>query len=291
MLAHNLKGVALFRTEYLFLEVDTPPSAEIQQDVYGEIAQAIKGLPLTIRTLDLGGDIQPWFLANGKEANPTMGMRGLRFSLMEKDLFEEQIRGILRMAMEHDIRILLPMVIDANDLIQARNFIGGVAESLGISHLPPIGAMIETPSAVFQAPEIAAESDFLSIGTNDLAQFILAADRQSAAMMDSSFAMHPSMLEAVRMIMDAASLHDRQVYVCGEAAGDPMSAYLLVGLGARNLSMSPIRSAWVRQAIRRCQSHELKEAAERACGFKNSNGVHQLLMELFPHDRTAQSRG
>lgn len=280
VLKHNLRGVGLLRSEYLFLNVDAPPTAEAQEEAYAEIAQACTGLPITIRTMDLGGDKYPRFIPEPKGANPDMGMRGLRFSLLHRDLFSDQVKAILRVSAEFTVRILLPMVIDANDFLRAKRRISGLANELGISTVPAVGAMIETPSAVFQSEAISAEADFLSIGTNDLAQFTLAADRQSMVMADGYFALHPAMLRAVRLVIDAATSHGREVCVCGEAAGDAASACLLVGLGIRSLSMSPFRSSRVRFAIRRSNSQRLKKIAEEARLSRGAEEVRRLLKTL-----------
>jgi phosphoenolpyruvate-protein kinase (PTS system EI component) len=210
-----------------------------------------------------------------------MGMRGLRYSLIERDFFDEQVKAILRVSPNSQVRVLLPMVIDANDFLLAKQRIAELAGYLNISSLPKIGAMIETPSAIFQSDNIAAEADFLSIGTNDLAQFTLAADRQSSAMSDSYFALHPAVLKAIQVVLDAASAHDREVCICGEVAGDPASACILVGLGIRNLSMSPVRASRVRLAIRGHNSQELKQAAEEASRARSVDDVKQLLHGLL----------
>lgn len=280
VLNHNLKGVGLLRSEYLFLNVETPPTQEAQEKAYYTMASCFRGLPITIRTMDLGGDKYACFVSEPKGINPDMGMRGLRFSLLHRELFDDQVKAILRVSAQFPVRILLPMVIDVNEFLSAKRRISELADELGISSIPEVGAMIETPSAVFQSDAIAAEADFLSIGTNDLAQFTLAADRQSMAMADDYFALHPALLRAMRVVIDAAAIYGRVVCVCGEAAGDPASACLLVGLGIRSLSMSPLRSSRVRSAIRRSNSQRLKEIAEEARLARGAEEVRDLLRSL-----------
>jgi phosphotransferase system enzyme I (PtsI) len=178
--SQRLEGIGLFRTEYLFLDDPLAPSLDRQTKVYRSISAQLQGRPLVIRTLDLGGDKFPAFLAPRFEANPNLGVRGLRFSLLTAaDLFRTQIRAILRLSHEIELRILLPLVLGGSDMREALNLIQECAREEGIRDLPPVGALIETPSAVFSIKEILAQADFVSIGTNDLTQFILAADRNA----------------------------------------------------------------------------------------------------------------
>ena len=277
---HNLQGVGLLRTEHLYLQVDAAPDIDCQVQHYKEIAAMLNGAPLTIRTLDLGADNQPQFFSRGAQMNPGMNMRGLRFSLAEESIFKDQITAILRVAKTFPVRILLPMVTELDDLIQAKALIAEIAGQADMDQLPPVGAMIETPSAVMMIEDIAAESDFLSIGTNDLAQFMLAADRLSTPMIQEYFPLHPAMLRAIRIVTEAASKYGIPLYLCGEIAGDPVAACILVGLDIRNLSMSPVRAARVRQALRRSDSSELKELADKAAGLRQAKDMHAFLGEM-----------
>lgn len=284
---HNLEGVGLFRTEYLFLDEPVEPSFARQRDIYCQVASSLNGLPLVIRTLDLGGDKWPAFLKPRFEANPNLGVRGLRFSLVAAEqLFRTQIRAALYAANEYNVRIMFPMVLGCADLQHAISIIQDVAEKDGISSLPPVGALIETPSAVFAIEEILAASDFVSIGTNDLTQFMLAADRNALAMVDDYTILHPSVLRAVHRVIAAANALGKSVAVCGEAAADPRVACLLVGLGAHRLSMSPVSAARVRFALRASHQDALESLAHAALnsisGQTVSTLVSEALQDIYP---------
>jgi phosphotransferase system enzyme I (PtsI) len=282
--AHHLEGVGLFRTEYLFLDDPHPPSVERQTDVYRRIAAALGGWPLVIRTLDLGGDKRPAFLAAQFEANPNLGIRGLRFSLSAtQDLFRTQIRALLRVSTEFDVQIMLPMVLGGGDLRQARELIAQVAAEEGIERLPRVGALVETPAAVFAIREVLAACDFISIGTNDLTQFILAADRNALALIEDYTVLHPAVLRAIRQVLAAARDSGKPAAICGEAAADPRVACLLAGLGARRLSMSPVSAARVRYALRTSAVNALEELAVRALACDSAEAVATLVNEALRH--------
>ena len=259
---HHLDGVGLFRTEYMFLEQPEPPSFERQLDGYRDAAERLQARPLIIRTLDLGGDKQPSFLATRFEANPKLGVRGLRSSLtVATDLFRTQLRAMLHASTTHDIRVLFPMVLGSGDFQQGIAVLREVARMEGIGRIPPVGALIETPSAVFTLNEILARADFLSIGTNDLTQFMLAADRNALALMDDYSVLHPAVLRAIQTVVVAADARQRPVSVCGEAAGNPLIACLLVGLGVRILSMNAVSAARVRYTLRDAYGRKLEQLA------------------------------
>jgi phosphoenolpyruvate-protein phosphotransferase (PTS system enzyme I) len=276
--AHCLDGIGLFRTEYLFLTQSRPPSFEQQRQLYQSLAGGLGGKPLVIRTLDLGGDKYPAFQAPQFETNPNLGLRGLRFSLLvARDLFCDQVRAIIGLYPALDVSILLPMVLGGADLRAALTVIREVATEERVAALPPIGALIETPSAVFAIDDILAQADFVSIGTNDLTQFILAADRNALSTMDDYTVLHPSVLRAMRLVIRAADAAGKPASVCGEAAGDPDIAQLLVGLGVRRLSMSPVTASRVRSAIRASAYGRLQEMAEVAVAFDSAEAVAALL--------------
>ena len=280
--AHHLEGVGLFRTEYLFLDEPFKPSFERQREIYTRLAASLKNLPVVIRTLDLGGDKWPAFLKPRFEANPNLGVRGLRFSLLTAEqLFRDQVRAVLHVAKDYDVQIMLPMVLGRADLVHAKSIIQDTADKDGISNLPPIGALIETPSAVFAIEEILAVSDFISIGTNDLTQFMLAADRNALAMIDDYTILHPSVLRAVHRVIEAADAADKPVAVCGEAAADPRVACLLIGLGARRLSMSPVSAALVRYAVRSSRQDTLVSLAQKALHSDSAQAVSTLVSDTL----------
>jgi len=282
VMEHHLDGVGLFRTEYLFLDETSAPSLEHQCELYGEVATRLDGLPLVIRTMDLGGDKWPAFLKPRFEANPNLGLRGLRFSLLAaEDLFRIQLRALLRTSVAHDVRIMLPMVLGHADLQQALTIIREIAREEGIADVPPVGTLVETPAAVFAIDDILSGSDFVSIGTNDLTQFILAADRNALAMIDDYTVLHPSVLRAVHRVIEAANAAGKPVTVCGEAAGDPPVACLLVGLGVRGLSMSPVSAARVRYTLRATHQQDLEALARAALRSDSAQRVITLVTDAL----------
>lgn len=280
VLEHNLAGVGLFRTEYIFMQSSRPPACQTQVRIYQEVAERLAPRPVTIRTLDLGGDKIPPFLVPRFESNPSLGNRGLRFSLMERHLLHTQLEAILRTAKDFDnVQILLPMVMGKEDLSQTVERINSVAKELDMDQIPQIGAMIETPASVFELDEIFQVADFVSIGTNDLAQFMLAADRHSLYLLAENPVLHPSVLRAIKTIVQAAQEYDRPVCLCGEAAGNPPLACLLVGLGIRQLSMSPVRAARLRYALRRNSCSRLEEMARYALKSESPAKIEAALKE------------
>jgi phosphotransferase system enzyme I (PtsI) len=278
---HNLAGAGLFRTEFLFLESHERPGFAMQLEIYDNIARGLGDLPLVIRTFDLGGDkLPPFLLSEGSETHPRLHLRGLRFSLFEERLLDTQLRAILRVARTADVRILFPMVIGSDDFARAIAAVDNVAKQLGVLRRPPLGAMIETPAALYALAEIIELADFLAIGTNDLTQYMLAADRDLAEGTDDCTARHPAVLRAIRQVVEAAEERQCPVCVCGEEAGDADFACLLVGLGIRELSLSPRRAAAVRQAIREIDSQRAREIADQALRCRRPAEVRELLAQF-----------
>lgn len=273
----ELDGIGLFRTEYLFLGQTEVPSEREQADAYQLAAQAVHPRPVVIRTLDLGGDKKPLFLKYVFEANPNLGLRGLRYSLWQKELFVTQLRAIAAAAKAGNVRVLFPMVLGEEDFMEAADRFRAICRETGLDITPPIGAMIETPSALLMLDRIAHRADFLSVGTNDLIQFMLAADRNTARCVDDEVTLHPAVLLALKQIAETANRIGREACVCGEMAGDPAIARLLVGLGFRSLSVSPIRAGKAKAAIQDASLGELTATAERALACHNSTEVREVV--------------
>jgi len=277
-----LDGVGLYRTEYLFLDANEPPSLDVQTDAYASVADAMVGMPLAIRTLDLGGDKKPRFLLPRFENNPNLGFRGLRLSLIESGLFCTQLRAILRTGKQHEnVSVLFPMVLGAGDLRSAIDHLKEVSQEEGCQENFSVGAMVETPSALFQLPAILELVDYISLGTNDLTQLMLAADRNAVEMMGTASVLHPSVLRAISAVVEAARECGKPVCVCGEAAGDPCVACLLVGLGIRQLSMSPVRGDRVRQAIRKHSVADLEDFAHVVLRCNSEDRTLSIVEERF----------
>ena len=280
---HNLTGVGLFRTEFLYLEAQERPDFQTQLDMYDRMARDLNGLPLVVRTFDLGGDkLPPFLLLEGSEKHTSLHLRGLRFSLAERSLLDIQLRAIVQVAQTSDVRILFPMVIGGDDFAQAIATVERVANQLGVLRRPPIGAMIETPAALYALDEILELADFVSLGTNDLTQYMLAVDRDLAEGTDDCTAMHPAVLRAIKQVVEAADKRECPVCVCGEEAADPDFACLLVGLGIRELSMTPARAATVRHSLRKIACHEAFEVANSALECQTAQQVREFLQQLQP---------
>jgi len=273
--AHHLESVELLRTELLFA-AEEPPSLIDQYEAYRGAAKALEGRPLVVRTFDLGGDKIPRFLEPWAQANPNLSLRGLGFALQQEHLLRTQVLAILDAAQRHDIRVLFPMVMGTDDLRAAIELVRDVAAAHGLP-VPLLGAMIETPSALFALDEITPLVDFLSLGTNDLAQLMLGANRDAAELSEEYAAVYPTILRAIRRVVEAAEKAGRPLTVCGEMAGHPIIAPLLVGLGIRRLSMTPSRCVEVRHALRHLNCADAAGIAEQAIQCDSRQQVRRLI--------------
>lgn len=264
--ANGAEGVGLFRTEYLFINREVPPSEEKQYEAYRAVARALKPLPVVIRTLDLGGDKLLAHLPIPKEMNPFLGWRAIRFCLQQPDLFREQLRAILRASVEGNLKMMYPMISGLDELNQANALVEEYKAELRAENLPfdeklEIGAMVETPSAVIVADSLAKRLKFFSIGTNDLIQYSLAVDRMNEKIAHLYEPTHPAIVRLIKATLDAAHQHKIWVSVCGEMASDPVLTPLLIGLGVDELSVAPPLAPPVKFLIRRLKFTEAKELA------------------------------
>ncbi len=281
VLLHDLAGVGLFRTEFLFLESVERPDFKEQLEIYTRIANDLVDSPLVVRTFDFGGDKVPPFLLNDSlTADASLHLRGLRFSLAEQQLLETQVRALTEVAQESDVRILFPMVIGIDDFSRAVAVVDRAIEDSHLVRRPQVGAMIETPAALLALDEILELADFVAIGTNDLTQYILAADRDLTENPDDCSALHPAVLRAIDKIVLAAERRDCPVSVCGEDAGDEDFACLLLGLGVSELSMSPARTPSVRHALRHIDSVEARALATQALRCQTPQKVRSAIQEF-----------
>jgi multiphosphoryl transfer protein len=263
-LAQGAEGIGLLRTEFLFLDRAAPPSEEEQTEVLGEIAGTLDGRPVVVRTLDTGADKPLPFLRQDPEANPFLGRRGIRLSLSSPDLLRTQLRAILRVAADHPLKVMFPMVATLEELRAARALLDEARADLGSRAELEVGVMVEVPAVALQAALFAPEVDFFSIGTNDLAQYVMAADRGNAALAGLLSGSLAPVLALVSAVTAAAAEHGRWVGVCGELAGDPEAAVLLAGLGVRELSMAGSRIPAVKAALREIDSAEAESRARAA---------------------------
>ncbi|HVV00595.1 MAG TPA: putative PEP-binding protein, partial [Verrucomicrobiae bacterium] len=262
-----------------------PPGEEQQYEAYRRAARALKPLPLVIRTLDLGGDKFLSHLPMPSELNPFLGWRAIRFCLEERDVFCEQLRAILRASAEGNVRLMYPMISGLQELEKANALVEECKARLRNENTPfdenlPIGAMIETPSAVLVAESLARRLRFFSIGTNDLIQYSLAVDRMNEKIAHLYEPTHPAIVRLIKLTVEAARRHEIPVAVCGEMASDPVLAPLLIGLGVDELSAAPPLVAPVKFLLRRLKFTEAAELASFALECESAEEILARCQEL-----------
>jgi phosphocarrier protein FPr len=269
------EGVGLLRTEFLFLQRDRAPSEDEQAEAYTTMVTALNGLPLIIRTLDIGGDKEVPYMSMPAEENPFLGERGIRLCLARPELFRTQLRAIFRAAATGPVRIMYPMISTFEELAKAKALTEEVRKHMGADPVE-IGIMIEVPSAVIMAPELAREVDFFSIGTNDLTQYVLAMDRLHPVLAKQADGLHPAVLRMIDRTVSAARAAGKWVGACGGIAGDPKGVAILVGLGVSELSVSIPSIAAVKGQIRGMTMDKARALAQRALSCRNAGEVRAL---------------
>ena len=285
--ARGADGIGLFRSEFLFLDRERPPD---EAEQYGAITTALEAFPdnrVVVRTLDIGGDKDVPYLDLPEETNPFLGQRGIRLSLgAHSDLFETQLRALLRAAAsEHgdDLAVMFPMATQIEEVEAAIERVESIAAELdgeGVDYgVPELGVMIETPAAAFLADSLAARLDFLSIGTNDLTQYVMAVDRENDGVADYHDPLHPAVLRAIDRTVSAADGNDAWVGMCGEMAGDPDLTELLVGLGLDELSMSAVTVPAVKQQVQQTATDAASDLAADALACETRAEVLDVLDE------------
>ncbi|MBE8987717.1 phosphoenolpyruvate--protein phosphotransferase [Nostoc sp. LEGE 12450] len=281
--ASGAEGVGLLRTEFLYLDRISAPTEEEQLEVYLAIAQVLDNRPLIIRTLDVGGDKPlPYLRVGFPEANPFLGWRGIRFCLDHLDLFKTQLRAILRASVGHQIKIMLPMIATVTEVRAAKVILGEMQAELNQGGIPfdaamKVGIMVEVPSAVAIADQLAAEVDFFSIGTNDLSQYVMASDRTNPRVANLVDALHPAVLRMVQQTIQAAHAAGISVGLCGELAADTIATPILLGLGLDELSVNPQSIPGVKQAIARLSIVESEAIAASALQQDSAVHVRELI--------------
>ncbi|MBL8659302.1 MAG: phosphoenolpyruvate--protein phosphotransferase [Rhodospirillales bacterium] len=269
------EGVGLLRTEFLFLQRDNAPSEDEQFETYAAMTRALNGLPIIIRTLDIGGDKEVPYLQMPAEMNPFLGERGIRLCLARKDLFRTQLRAIFRAAATGPVRIMYPMIATLEELRQAKEITEEVRASLGADPVE-IGMMIEVPSSAVMADVFAAEVDFFSVGTNDLTQYVLAMDRLHPQLARQADGLHPAVLRMIEQTVRAAEQAGKWVGACGGVAGDPLGVVILTGLGVSELSVSIPSIAAVKAQIRNLSRDKARALAGRALACRTAAEVRAL---------------
>ncbi|MEN4011450.1 MAG: phosphoenolpyruvate--protein phosphotransferase [Bellilinea sp.] len=279
-------GIGLLRTEFLFLTRQTAPSEEEQYLAIRDIGMTLQGRPVIVRTLDVGGDKPLPYINQQPEANPFLGVRALRLSLQKPHLFRAQLRAILRAGREANVRIMFPMVASIEEVLQANQFIEQVHQELAEQNTPhawPIetGIMVEIPAAAILADALAGHVAFFSIGTNDLTQYTLAAERGNPQLNYLTDALHPSVLRMIERVVAAAQAHGKWVGVCGELAGEAEAVAVLVGLGVRELSVNPAGIPRVKAIVRALRLADAQSLAQRTLACANAISARKIAAEFL----------
>ena len=287
---NGAEGVGLLRTEFLFLDRDSMPSEDEQYAAYRSIAEGLEGRPLILRTLDVGADKPLPYLPREAEANPFLGVRGIRLALEQPELLRTQLRAVLRTAAEYPLKVMFPMVATLEEFRQAKDVLVGVRAELEQEGVPTpeeleVGVMIEVPAAALAAEQFAPEVDFFSLGTNDLVQYTMAAERGNASVAGLADGLHPSVLRLIRIVAEAVNEHGKWAGVCGELASDPVAVPALVGLGIAELSANSPAIPAVKQAVRGVDAEAARELTDRALELASAAEVRSL----FAHEPAEQS--
>lgn len=291
---YGAEGIGLYRTEMLCLRPNGEPSEEEQFQAYRTVFRKISPRPATIRTFDLGGDKTGGEAWESGDLNPALGLRAIRYCLKERSLLKNQLRAMLRASRYGPLKILIPMVTTLEEIRQTKKIIADIREELSSERIPfdktaKFGVMIEIPGAALMADEIAAEVDFLSIGTNDLIQYTLAVDRVNEDVSYLYEPLHPAVLRLLKMICDAGKSRNIEVSLCGEMAGNPLCFMILLGLGLSELSMNPVSIPRVKKLTRSVTFRQAKEILDRALDCRTAAEVEHILrretakIEGFPN--------
>ncbi|HSC02071.1 MAG TPA: phosphoenolpyruvate--protein phosphotransferase [Solirubrobacteraceae bacterium] len=270
------EGVGLLRTEFLFLDRAELPDEDEQAGTLREIARALDGRPLVVRTLDAGADKPLPALPMPPETNPFLGVRGIRLTLERRDVLSTQLRAILRVAADHPVKVMLPMVATVSEIEAARDALTQARNDTGIDAPVEFGIMVEVPAAALTATSLAEHVDFFSLGTNDLTQYTMAAERGDERLATLLTGPQPAVLRLVEATVAGARAHGRWVGVCGELAGDPPTALLLAGLGVTELSMAPALVPEVKEALRGVELAEAQAAARHALDADSAAAARAL---------------
>jgi len=284
-LAVGAEGIGLLRTEFMFMNRDNPPGEDEQYESLAALIAAMGGRPITVRTLDVGGEKLAYSLGEhlGHPVNPALGLRAIRLSLKQVKLFETQLAAILRASVHGPVRILLPMIAGTGEIRQSREILTRVIKRLqrrGVAiadPIPPLGAMIEVPGAALAADALATHVDFFAIGTNDLTMYTLAIDRADEQVAHLYNPLHPGVLRLIQFAVQAGARARIPVSICGEIAGDPRYTALLLGLGVREMSMAAPSLPRVKQRIRQIDMTAATERAEIIMSQADSGRIAALL--------------
>ncbi len=284
-------GIGLYRTEFLYLGVDDDPSEETHYEAYASVANAMQGLPIVMRTLDLGADKMRTLPDSEDERNPVLGLRSIRLTLRNRDLFRVQLRAILRASALGDIRIMFPLVSTLIEFRQAKMVLADAMEDLEEAGIAfnrdvPVGMMVEVPSAVMLMDRFVEEVDFFSIGTNDLIQYCLAVDRGNKDVASMYTAADPAVFRFVKMAISTANEHNVPISMCGQMSGNPLYTMLLLGMGLRSFSVTPAAVPEIKRVCRSVTIEHCQRVADYACSLDGTREIKAFLKEelskVFP---------
>jgi len=281
-LANGADGVGLLRTEFLFVDRHTAPDQAEQRQAYQAVLDAMGDKPVIIRTIDVGGDKQLAYLPLPTEANPVLGLRGIRLAQVQPQLLDQQLRALLQTRPLNRCRILLPMVTEVDELLHIRQRLEALATEMGVNERPQLGVMIEVPAAALLAEQLAEQADFLSIGTNDLSQYTLAMDRDHAGLAARVDALHPALLRLIAQTCSGAAKHGRWVGVCGALASDPLATPVLIGLGVRELSVSPPQIGEIKDRVRHLDAVQCARLSAELLNLGSADAVRRACHQHWP---------
>jgi phosphotransferase system enzyme I (PtsI) len=281
---HGAEGVGLFRTEFFVVGRSSMPGEEEQYEGYRQVVEAFPNQAVFIRTFDLGGDKFPMFLHMPAEENPFLGWRAIRVCLDNHELFRPQLRAILRATAHGDVRILLPLISDVDEVIQVRELLGEEEEAFKRRGVPfhsgyKLGCLVETPAAALEAVELARHCDFFSVGTNDLVQYTLAVDRSNARLAHMYNPFHPAVVRQLHQVSRVGRAAGIEVSLCGEMAANPLGAFLLLGLDITALSVAWPSLPELKKVIRSVRIEDARAAAKEALAASTARDVAEVLAE------------
>lgn len=286
VLQHGAEGIGLYRTEFLYMETNALPTEEEQFEAYKYVLEKMGDKPVTVRTIDIGGDKKLPYLPLPEEKNPFLGLRAVRFALQEPDIFRTQIRALLRASAYGNLKIMFPMIATLEEFHQAKAMVTQEKEYLATQKVPmaeniDIGIMVEIPSTAILAKQFAKEVDFFSIGTNDLIQYTLAADRMNENVAYLYQPFHPSILQLVKNVIEAAHAENKPVGMCGEMAGNITAIPVLLGLGLDEFSMNSPAILPVRDTMRNLHKTDMKVLANQALTLRTAEEVKQFVEQTL----------
>jgi len=283
-LSLGAEGIGLFRSEFIYLQSTSLPSEKDHFSVYSRIAKEAYPNPVYIRTIDVGGEKNMPQLKIEKEPNPALGLRAIRFSLRDKDIFKIQLRAILRASIQKNVKILFPMITEMEEIEEVKILLREVKDELKAKRIKfdekiPLGVMIEVPAAAAITDLLVKEVDYLSIGTNDLIQYYLAVDRSNEFVSYLYKPLHPSILRLIKFIIETAHREGKEITVCGEMAADPLSAIVLLGFGLKKFSMNPIFIPRIKKALRSVEHKTVKRVIQKAMKLKTAQEIEECIIE------------